>query len=127
MMVCHTKAISPSAAGPSANRVSPVGVSGDVDIWCAAQAHAQAHTDAQTATRAKAEKLAARAEAHGQAQAQAVEAAHRLKRVASMGAQQPVAPASSHRRHTADNGGCPSLMCCNANASSESVTKSDSS
>ena len=49
------------------------------------QAHAQAHTDAHAATRAEAEKLAARAEAHGQAQAQAVEAAHRLKRVASMG------------------------------------------
>ncbi len=62
--------------------------------WHVVQAHAQAHTDAQTATRAEAEKLAARAEAHGQAQAQAVEAAHRLKRVASMGASRLAVAAS---------------------------------
>jgi hypothetical protein len=82
-MSCLTTAGSVGIGGPARQSLAAIWTA-----WCAAQAHAQAHTDAQTATRAKAEKLAARAEAHGQAQAQAVEAAHRLKRVASMGAQQ---------------------------------------
>ena len=68
-------------------------------VWHAVlQVHAQAHSDAHAATKAKAEQLAARAEAHGQAQVQAVEAAHRLKRVASMGEQTPIA-ACVHSSH----------------------------
>ena len=79
-------------------------------VWRAVQAHAQAHTDAQTATRAKAEKLAARAEAHGQAQAQAVEAAHRLKRVASMGAQRLIVAAWLHQHQRLASTGAQQLV-----------------